>query len=436
MHYSIKNGLLWLGIYFILGLLPMAIAVAGELPEFRTFWIEFGVALGFVGLAMFALQFVFSGRLEKVAPVFGQDNILNFHRELGITAFFLILAHPIILILAEPDFISYFDPTDNFFRAIALSFVVVFIILITATSLWRVNFKLEYEKWRLWHGFFSLAIVFIGLTHSLQVSHYLEPLWKKIALSVVMCAAMYLVVHTRVVRPWLNKKRPFKITKIKQELGNAWTLTIEPEKNIYFEFKPGQFAWITIGPTPFSIQQHPFSFASSARARAIAFTAIVEGGFTATWKHTPLETRVWLEGPFGSFTPKQDSNLFLVMGGIGVTPAMSMLRTMKDDQDPRQAILVYANKNVEEITFRKELNELRDYINLKVVHVLEDPPYGWEGEEGFVTKEILDKQLPDKPGEYTYYVCGPDPMMDMVGMALYDLNIPWNRIYMERFQIV
>ena len=134
MRYSLRNGLFWLFIYILLCLVPIGIAIAGELPEFRSFWIEFGVALGFVGLSMFALQFLFSGRFKRIAPRFFKDKILNYHREIGITAFFLVLAHPVILISADPEFLAYFDPSVNFMRAIALSFVSMAIIMITATA--------------------------------------------------------------------------------------------------------------------------------------------------------------------------------------------------------------------------------------------------------------------------------------------------------------
>lgn len=436
MRYSLKNGFLWLSIYVLLALIPMIIAVAGEIPEYRTFWIEFGVALGFTGLSMFALQFIFSGRLRRIAPNFGKDNIINFHRQIGVTAFFLILAHPVTLIITEPGFIAYFDPTVNFMRAIALSFVTLAIIFITVTSIWRITFKLEYEHWRLLHGFLALAIVFIGVVHAIQVSHYMDPLWKKIGLGTIMATSMYMVIHTRVVRPWMNKKRPYRITEVKEDIGNCWTLSLKPEGHHKMDHTSGQFAWITIGPTPFSIQQHPFTFASSARSDSIKFTAKADGNFTSTWKDIPTGTRAWLEGPFGSFTPEKDRHLFLIMGGIGITPAMSMLRTMRDDKDPRKAILIYANAAWEEITFREELEELSNKIDLEVIHVLEELPEDWEGEEGFVTEELLEKHLPDNHNNYMYFICGPEPMMDMAGIALYDLGIKWNHIYMERFQIV
>lgn len=179
MKYSYTRAFLWLTIYILFSLIPLAIATTGSLPEKRTFWIEFGVALGFIGLAMFVLQFVFSGRITQIAPTFGMDNILHFHRKMGLIAFVFVLMHPITLILANPAFLSYFDPGVNLWRAIALSFVTVALILITATSIWRTSFKLNYEKWRLVHGIAALAIVFIGLVHALQVGHYLEPFWKK-----------------------------------------------------------------------------------------------------------------------------------------------------------------------------------------------------------------------------------------------------------------
>jgi predicted ferric reductase len=436
MQYLLKNGFLWLSIYVLLALIPMIIAVAGDLPEFRTFWVEFGVALGFIGLSLFALQFIFSGRIRRIAPKFGTDNIINFHRQIGITAFFLILAHPVTLIIAEPSFIAYFDPRVNFMRAIALSFVTIAIILITVTSMWRITFKLNYENWRLLHGILALAIVFIGVVHAMQVSHYLDPLWKKIGLGAVMSAAMYMVIHTRMVRPWMNKKKPYTITNVKEEIGDCYTLSLKPEGHPKMDFTPGQFAWITIGTTPFSLQQNPFTFASSARSDVLELTANTDGDFTTTWENMPTGTKAWLEGPFGSFTPVKGQHLFFIMGGIGVTTAISMLRMMRDDNDPRKAVLVYANTSFEEITFRDQIEELSHEIDLKVIHVLGEPPDDWDGEEGFVTEELLERHLPDDLKNYLFYICGPEPMMDMAGIALHDLGIEWNHIYMERFQIV
>jgi predicted ferric reductase len=438
MRYTLARGLFWLAVFTTLALLPLGLARAGWLPAPRSFWIEFGVSLGFLALALFALQFLFSGRLKWVAPSFGMDNIIQFHREVGLIAFLLVLAHPIVLISAEPAFLVYFDPRVNFLRAVALVSVTIAAVLIIATSVWRTAFRLPYEWWRLLHGLLALAIVFIGVVHSIQVEHYLGPLWKKVVLGLLAAAAVYPLLHTRIVRPWRNRTRPYRVVEVEAERDDSYSLTIEPAGHERMLFAPGQFAWVTIRPSPFTLQQHPFSFASSARARQIRFTAKELGDFTGTWKDIEPGTTVFLEGPFGSFTPdpSPETGVFLVMGGIGVTPAMAMLRTLRDDGDPRRAILIYGNKDWENVAFREELEELRGQMNLEVVHLLEEAPDGWEGETGFVTRELLEKYLPEKPETFQYFVCGPTPLMDVTEITLRELGIPWQRIYAERFEIV
>lgn len=166
------------------------------------------------------------------------------------------------------------------------------------------------------------------------------------------------------------------------------------------------------------------------------FTAKPGGDFTNTWKNIKPGTKAFLEGPFGSFILPEKEHLFLVMGGIGITPAMSMLRTLRDRKDSRKAILIYGSKKWEEVTFREELEELKDQINLELIHLLMEPPDDWEGETGIIDQEFLEKYLPKNKHEYRYFICGPEPMMDITELALRDLNVDWRHIYTERFKIV
>lgn len=436
MKYSYTRAFIWLFIYLLLAMIPLGIAIMGDVPEFRSFWIEAGVGFGFVGFAMLALQSMFSGRFTSIAPTFGMDNILQFHKYIGIVAFFFILAHPITLIAANPEFLKYFDPRVNFLRAIALSFASLALLAIITTSLWRVTFKLNYEKWRLVHGLLALSLVFIGVVHSLQVGHYLEELWKKITLATIMGGSMYMVIHTRLVRPWLNKSKPYKIVDVQEERDECWTITLEPIGHKRMKFIAGQFAWITIKDSPFSLQQHPFSFASGEEGKFLKFTAKETGDFTSTWSSIERGAKAFLEGPFGSFTIVPDKNLFLVMGGIGITPAMSMLRTLKQKKDKRKVILIYGSEDWENITFREELEELEKHLNLQVIHILMEPADDWEGEKGKVDQDFLERFLPENRHEFIYFICGPGPLMDITEISLRNLGVDWRLIYTERFEIV
>lgn len=436
MIYNFKNGIIWLTIYLLLALVPMGIALAGELPPFRTFWIELGVAMGFIGLSTMGLQMIFSGRLKSIAPVWGMDNVLQFHREIGIVAFLFTLAHPVILLIADPDFIRYFDPTVNLPRALALSFVTVAIIAITVTSLWREALKLNYEWWRLIHGVLGFMIVFVGITHSIQVSHYLEPLWKKIAIAVTLGICAYMVIHTRVVRPWLNSRKLYKVKDMTLERGDSYTMTVVADGFTRTPYKAGQFFWISLGTKVLKMQQHPFSVSSSNEGDEICFTAKVLGDFTATWKDIEPGTPVQLEGPFGSFTIKEDYSIFMVLGGIGVTPGMSILRSLVDRKDKRQVIMVYANQEWESVTFKDEVNELNKLPNVEIIHSVAEPPAGWDGHSGFLDKDFFKKHIPSNKNDFIYYICGPEAIMDIAETSLRELGVKWEHIYSERFQIV
>ena len=66
----------------------------------------------------------------------------------------------------------------------------------------------------------------------------------------------------------------------------------------------------------------------------------------------------------------------LIAGGIGITPMMSMIRTLADRGDARPVILLYGSKDWDSITFREELEALKARLNLTIVHVLAESA-GW-----------------------------------------------------------
>ena len=91
----------------------------------------------------------------------------------------------------------------------------------------------------------------------------------------------------------------------------------------------------------------------------------------------------------------------MIAGGVGIAGLISMLRTMADRKDGRPAVLFYANGEWDGVTFRAELEHLKDRLNLAVVHVLERPPEAWTGETGYVTAEVLARHLPGGYGVFS-----------------------------------
>ena len=162
------------------------------------------------------------------------------------------------------------------------------------------------------------------------------------------------------------------------------------------------------------------------------------GDFTATIKTISPGTRAYLDGPYGAFSIDQEvgPGYTFIAGGVGITPVMSMLRTLADRQDRRPLLLIYGSKTWEEVTFREELEELERRLNLRVVHVIEKAPEDWDGESGFVTADMLARHLPEDRMKHEYFVCGPVPMMSAVDRGLERLGIPIEKVHSERFNLV
>jgi predicted ferric reductase len=439
MRNSPRETAAWLGVYVVVVVAPLAIATVGDVPPGRGFWLEFGVGLGFIGLAMMWLQFALTARFRWIAPSFGLDTLLQFHRQAGLVGFAFILAHPLVLFAADTDYLHFLNPFDEWARAGALWAVMGALVVLIGSTLWRVRFGIPYEWWRAAHALLALFVVFVGLVHVLRVGFYISEPWKQGLWIALTAAAMGLLVHTRVVRPWRMLKRPYRVVEVTQEPGQSWTLTLKADGHAGLRFEPGQFAWLTIGESPFALEQHPFSFSSSAEhPERPGFTIKALGDFSSRAGDIAPGTRAFVDGPYGAFTldPGAKDGAVFIAGGVGITPIMSILRTLRDRGDTRPFTLIYGVGAVETAVFRAELEGMQEALVLDLVIVPREPPEGWAGEHGSVTVDLLKRRLPPDPDRtLRYLVCGPPGLMDLVEEYLLHQGIPARHINAERFDI-
>jgi ferredoxin-NADP reductase len=115
---------------------------------------------------------------------------------------------------------------------------------------------------------------------------------------------------------------------------------------------------------------------------------------------------------------------------------MSMIRTLADRGDKRPLVLLYGSKDWESITFREELEALESRLDLRVVHVLSQPPADWQGERGRLDASLLMRHLPPGYADHEYFICGPNPMMDAIEAALGELEVPISKYHSERYSFV
>jgi ferredoxin-NADP reductase len=225
------------------------------------------------------------------------------------------------------------------------------------------------------------------------------------------------------------------VVRTTPEGGGVTTLQLRADGHDGQPFQPGQFAWIRLAEVRSAIDEHPFSYASSARRpRDPSFAIRARDGFTTRVPSLPPGTRVLVDGPHGPFRQQPStSGMLLVAGGIGITPAMSILRTAWDDRADGRFVLVYAGRSPEGLTFLDELDLMGMRLDLSVVPVLSDPPVNWTGARGRLSSEVFDRHLPGDIRRWQFAVCGPPGLVDTTFTALAELGIPPERIHAERF---
>lgn len=436
----VRQGALWLGLYVLLSVFPLGLVLAtapAELPG-RSFWTELSVGLGFVGLAMMTLQFALTARFKTLKSPYGSDVVYAFHRVVSLVAVGFVLLHPLILFVERWEAMKSRPFTHPWPFWLGTASVVCLLGLVVV-SLWRRPLGIHYDGWRRWHALLASGAVGLGVLHGLWVGHYLStPANKWLWLGYTL-AFVGLIVYVRLVKPLRQLVRPYTVTAVLPQRGDAWTLQLKPEGHGGFGFSPGQFAWITVNDSPFSDREHPFSFSgSSEKAPELEFTIKNLGDFTARVKDIPVGQRVYVDGPFGALSADRhpDAGGFVfIAGGIGITPMVSHLRSMADRGENRPLVLLYGSRDEESITFREELGSLeRRLPNLKVVHVLTKPSPAWTGERGFIDREKLERFSPAGV-RVEYFICGPDPMMDAVERALRDMGVPAGDYHSERFNL-
>ena len=375
----------WLLIYLFFILAPLFALLLGAMPPARDFWTEFSVALGYAGLAMMGLQFGLTARFRYVTEPLGEDVLYHFHRRISLIAVGLVIAHPIILFVVRPELLALLNFIEAPWRARFAALSTYSLIALVVTALWRVQLNIRYETWHITHIILALIALGAGILHMIGWSFYLDDPWKRGLWIALIAFWLALLLYVRIIKPLFMLRKPYRIAAVRQERGDTTTLLMQPEGHPGFRFSPGQFGWLTVWGSPFSLTGHPFSFSSSADVAdgQVEMSIRNLGDFTSTIATLQVGQRIYLDGPYGAFTLGKQADLrVLIAGGVGITPMISMIRTLADRGDRQPLMLIYGSKDWESVTFREELAALEQRVNLKVVHVLTQPPEDWPGERG------------------------------------------------------
>ncbi|MBY0337923.1 MAG: 2Fe-2S iron-sulfur cluster binding domain-containing protein, partial [Acetobacteraceae bacterium] len=206
-----------------------------------------------------------------------------------------------------------------------------------------------------------------------------------------------------------------------------------------FAFAPGQFLTVTVEEGGRRVGRS-YTIASPPTRSAYVELTVKREAQGAVSRH--LHDRVGpgdeleVAGPAGAFTfgGEDPGGIVLIAGGVGITPMMSIVRTLTDLCWPGEIHLIYGARSTRDFVFRDELEHLqRRHANLQVVATMRRAEgTAWMGPEGVVTRELIERSVPGI-ARRRVHLCGPPPMMEAVRAALAELGVPAGAVRTEAF---
>ncbi len=252
-----------------------------------------------------------------------------------------------------------------------------------------------------------------------------------------------------------------KLHALIPETEYAYTLSFEVPESLKetFQYTQGQYLTLRFNINGEDVRR-AYSMCSSPLEEHLSVTVKrVEGGKVSNHiaDHLKPGDTVSVMPPEGRFFTKLDEehrkNYYLFAAGSGITPLMSILKTILEKEPQSTVFLLYGNRNEEQIIFREALGALEKRYSdqLIVEHILSQPRrekgkglFGmlskgtltWQGQTGRIDEKQVSRFLEENPARYPdveYFICGPGTMIDAVEAALSARGVDKKNIHTEHF---
>lgn len=236
------------------------------------------------------------------------------------------------------------------------------------------------------------------------------------------------------------------VTEVRKTTRDASVVSLRAKDPARFDFIAGQYLTFRHQTATGEELRRSYSLCS-APGDGVLQVGIkrVEGGIFSTWANENLRPGMTLEAmePLGSFhrafdeTDTARSYLAFAVGS-GITPILSILKTLLTDEPNSRFTLVFANRSINTIMFRDELEDLKNRFlgRLNIVHILKTSADEAELFQGRLDREKCDELLErwiDAESVDRAYICGPEPMMLDIAASLREHGLSDAQIRFELF---
>jgi ferredoxin-NADP reductase/DMSO/TMAO reductase YedYZ heme-binding membrane subunit len=429
--------------------------VVGGVPGFLLVWDALHGALGANGVnyalrttGKLGLVFLIASLVVTPARrLSGVADIIAMRRSLGLFGFAYIAVHFAIFFGFDRAASIAGTVTEIVARFyLQIGFVALLLLLpLAITSTDRMQTRLGSKRWKRLHRL-SYVIVTLGCIHfTLQVKSDLrQPIaFGFVALGLFAYRGVAAVVDARARR---ERKRRFwsgelRIVHTTFETPDVRTLRLAPQGGgrLPFSFAPGQYLNVTLSIGD-RVVRRSYSISSSSQKGEYCEISVKrkEDGWASHHVHDALAEGQLLSvsGPAGRFTFDEKSSdvVTLIGGGVGITPLMSIVRSLADRKWHGRIELILTMRTSRDLIFGAELERLAAAMpSLHVTTTLtREKESDWNGRRGPITKELLVEILGPEP-RGPIYICGPEAMMLAVRNALRELSVKDDDVLTEAF---
>lgn len=237
-----------------------------------------------------------------------------------------------------------------------------------------------------------------------------------------------------------------QVKDIIQETPEAATIEFWHPLSEQVKYKAGQFVTVIVPADNGKKVRRSYSMSSSPHTdTAIGITIKrVPNGLVSNYLLDNVKKGDFLEiiEPMGNFYVEPDASksrhIFLIGAGSGITPLMSIAKTILKMEPLSKVSLIYGNRTEENIIFRHQLIDLEIEYKTRfgVRQVLSQPKIGWPEETGRITRASIVYMMKNFEVNFSkdeFYLCGPEGMMNDVLEILHSYNVDKNRIHREAF---
>jgi ring-1,2-phenylacetyl-CoA epoxidase subunit PaaE len=243
----------------------------------------------------------------------------------------------------------------------------------------------------------------------------------------------------------MSKYFHLTVKEIIEETSDTKTISFWQPIHQAVTYKAGQFITVILEVNG-KKERRSYSMSSSPREASLAITVKRVGkGLISNYLCDSLKVgdAVEVMEPMGHFIAEANTekarNIVLFGGGSGITPLMSIIKTILPVEQKSRLFLVYGSRSEEDIIFKKQLDTLEQEYKgrFKVIHVLTKPSYTWHGYKTRINQAstviFLKQDIGVPIADSEYFLCGPEGMMEQVTNALKLFNVPAENIHKEHF---